>query len=127
MPAADRSTMAPRRRHSRESYFAPVPVAYLDAVLDSFWERYAARRHEGLDPDEAVKDSLETLLPPEEVAEVEQMLNGEFDEEFSIGAPFDGRMILHDLIATGDHYLREGVGTHGSRTEGPDSRWSERD
>ena len=35
---------------------------------------------------------------------MEQMLSGALDEEFSIGAPFDGRMMLDDLIAKGDHY-----------------------
>ena len=57
-----------------------------------------------MDPDDAVADALGVLLPPDELDDVEQMLSGELDEEFSIGAPFDGRMMLDDLIAKGDHY-----------------------
>jgi hypothetical protein len=96
--------MANRRRPPHQHAFEPVPVTYLNAVLQSFWDEYAGRRLEGMDPDDAVTEALGALLPPEELDDVEQMLSGELDEEFSIGAPFDGRMMLVDLIAKGDHY-----------------------
>ncbi len=81
-----------------------MPVRYLNAVLQPFWEEYAGRRLEGMGPDEAVTEALGMLLPAEELDDVELMLSGAFDEEFSIGAPFDGRMMFDDLIAKGDHY-----------------------
>jgi hypothetical protein len=96
--------MANRRRQPHQHVFEPVPVSYLNAVLQSFWDEYAGRRIEGMDPDEAVTEALGALLPPDELDDVEQMLSGELDEEFSVGAPFDGRMMLDDLIAKGDHY-----------------------
>lgn len=100
--------MANRRRHPHQPVFEPVPVTYLNAVLQSFWDEYAERRLDGMDPDNAVTQALGVLLPPDELDDVEQMLSGELDEEFSIGVPFDGRMMLDDLIAKGDHYA--GVG-----------------
>ena len=96
--------MANRRRHLPQHAFEPVPVTYLNAVLDSFWDEYAGRRLDGMGPDDAVTGALGVLLPPEELDDVEQMLRGALDEEFSIGVPFDGRMMLDDLIAKGDHY-----------------------
>ena len=49
--------MANRRRQHQHA-FEPVPVTYLNAVLQSFWDEYAGRRLEGMDPDEAVTEAL---------------------------------------------------------------------
>ena len=97
--------MPSRRRKPRQHVCEPVPVAYLNAVLESFWGEYAGRRNVGMEPDEAVMGALEGLLPLGELEDVERMLSGDFDEEFSIDVPFDGRLMLRGLIETGDHYV----------------------
>ena len=54
--------MANRRRQPHHHVFEPVPVSYLNAVLQSFWDEYAGRRIEGMDPDgvtSAVNDLLD--------------------------------------------------------------------
>ena len=74
----------------------------MSAVLKPFLDEYALRRHAGMDPDEAMEQSLTVLLPSDQVDGVFSMLRGELDQQFSSTKPFDGRGMKSGLIASGD-------------------------
>jgi hypothetical protein len=82
--------------------YLPRPLANMSAVLNPFWDEYAHRREAGIDPDEAVDQSLTALLPSDQVDEVLAMLRGELDQRLSILNPFNGREVKADLIEAGD-------------------------
>lgn len=87
--------------------YMPTPLARMSAVLNPFWDEYAHRREAGMDPDEAVEQSLTALLPSDQVDEVLAMLRGELDQRFSIIDRFNGRKVKSGLIATGDKTWHE--------------------
>lgn len=88
-------------RQETERWIAK-PLADLARVIDQFWDSYTRLRESGSVASSAVDESLRRLLPADQLDRVLATLNGDLDEEFSIGKPFDGTHVRNGLIETGD-------------------------
>ena len=73
---------SPAQSGSGEPMYLPRPRANMSAVLSPFWDVCAHRREAGMNPDEAVDESL-----------TEPMLRAGLDQQLSAIEPFDGREI----------------------------------
>ena len=88
------------RAKQREAVCVPVPIADLQSAFSEILEYFAERRGAGSDPEEAVTESLEAVIPPIKLECVVQLLEGEFDRTYSV----DGRAEFRRMVETCECY-----------------------
>ena len=86
-----------------EAVCIPVPIADLQSAFSELLEYFAERRCTGSEPEEAVNESLEAVMPPAKLECVVQLLEGEFDRTYA----GDGRAEFQRMIETCECYYEK--------------------
>ena len=107
------------RAGQRESVCLPIPIADLQSAFSELLEYFAERRRAGSDPEEAVNESLEAVIPPSKLGCVVQLLGGELDQAYAV----DGRAEFMRMIETCECYYAKvqaiSSAPRGTRTTQP--------
>jgi hypothetical protein len=90
------------RANQTEDVCVPIPIADLQSAFSELLEYFAERRCAGSDPEEAVNESLEAVIPPAKLSCVVQLLEGQFDQAYSV----DGRAEFTRMVETCEGYYQ---------------------